>query len=121
MFLVDGSFFSEKSHLIAAYILASIRNRIILRTKFITMAALEYYHSYAAEIYSSLGIHEILYETVLNEIRGKVKVSISTDCQAVLNVVCFIQSPISFNTHLYQVRQEINILSNKIGMIIYPI
>jgi len=78
--LVDRLFFPEKSHLIVVYILVLIGNRIILRAKFITIAALEYYHSYAAELYSSLGIYEILYEAVLNEIGGKVKVSISTDC-----------------------------------------
>ena len=68
VFCIDGSFFPEKSHLIAVYILASIRNRIILRAKFITMAALKYHHSYIAELCGSLGIYKILYETVLNEI-----------------------------------------------------
>ena len=80
VFCIDGSFFPEKSHLIAVYILASIGNRIILRAKFITIAALEYCHSYAAELYGSLGIYEISHVMVLNEIQGKVKVSISIDC-----------------------------------------
>ena len=103
IFSVDGSFFLEKSYLITAYILAFIRNKVILKGKFITTAALEYRHSYTAKLFEVLESYEILHETVPNEIRGRINISISTDCQAVLIALYFIYSPISFNTHLYQV------------------
>ena len=74
IFSVDECFFLEKSHLIAAYILASIRNEVILKAKFITTAALEYCHSYAAELYRALGIYEILHKTIPNKIRGRINI-----------------------------------------------
>ena len=100
VFSVDRSFFLKKSYLIAAYILTSIGNKVVLKVKFIIIAALEYCHSYAAELCGSLRIYKLLYTTVPSEIRGKVNVSFSTDFQAIINALYYIYSLVSFNTHL---------------------
>ena len=103
VFSVNGSFFSEKSHLIAVYILALIGNKIVIQAKFITIVALEYHYSYAAELCGSLGIFVILDKVVPRKLRGKIQVSISTNYQVVIDVLYGTHTIIQFNTRLYQI------------------
>ena len=79
IFFIDRSFFPEKSHLVLAYILASIDNKVLLNCKFITSIALDYRHSYITEICSALGFWIILDKYSPIETIGKIRVSISTD------------------------------------------
>ena len=85
IFYIDGSFFLEKSPLVLAYILAFIDNKIILHYKFIITIALNYYYSCLAKICSTLRIWIILDEYAPIEKISKIRVSISTDCQVVIN------------------------------------
>ena len=42
VFSIDGSFYPDKSHLVAAFILTSVRLQIVLKARFITTMALDY-------------------------------------------------------------------------------
>ena len=116
LFSIDRSFYPEKSYLIAVYILASIRNKIVMRAKFITTAVLEYQHLYAAELCRSLRIFVILKRACPPESKGSVRISINSDCQAVINTLYNTYTTIQFSTYLYQIRREINIIAEEIGI-----
>ena len=60
IFSIDGSFFPEKSHLVSAYNLASIDNKIVLYYKFIASITLNYYYFYIAELCGKLGINKFI-------------------------------------------------------------
>ena len=60
LFLVDGSFYPNQSHLIAAYIIITTHQIKLGSAYFISLIALLYRNTYSAELYRDLAIMKIV-------------------------------------------------------------
>jgi len=112
--LINGLFFPEKSHLILTYTLASINNKIIIKAAFSTTVAIEYWYSYTAELYETLGVFIIVDVYTSIESYSKINININTDFQDIINTLHELPFLVSFNLHLHKIRREIGIIELRI-------
>ena len=92
-----------------------------MKASFITTVAIEYRHSYTEELCRTLGIFVILKLSIPLPRYGNIHIRISTDCQAVINILNKIDFPVSFNSYLYQIQREIGIIVREIGAQTSPV
>ena len=106
-FVVDGSFYPERSTLVSAAWRCSLEEKLLVTGSFISSVALEYRHPYSAELCDCLSIIKFIDWIASKHKFSGLKVSIGTECQSVINRLIYTPTVTSFSTSMYQVLKEI--------------
>ena len=84
--MVDGSFYSDRSHLVAAHWRCSSAEILLATRNFILSVELQYRNTYIAELYGCLAFFKFI-EWVLDGSPSQllIHVTTGTDCASVIN------------------------------------
>ena len=114
VFIIDGSFFPHKSHLIsAAWVLH--HSSILCYADFLFSVAIEFRHPFAAEFCGALSIFIFLdnflskYLTILNPFL----ITVGSDCSSVLDRLWDTSLITNSSTHLHQILREIKLICRR--------
>ena len=102
--MVDGSFYPDKSHLVAARYRYSSAEILLATGNFISLVELQYRNVFIAELCSYLAFFKFI-EWVLDSSLPQLLILVTTgiDYASVINRISSAQLVTSFSTFLYQV------------------
>ena len=102
-FVVDGSFYPTKLHLISAAWFVTVDTKIIARASFISSVAEEYRHPFVAELCGVLSIMVCIDSILLRYPHPTtvIIIEIGSDCSNVLDSLWISIPIISMNKHLH--------------------
>jgi len=107
-FVVDGSFFPNRSELIsAAWFLVSPSFQKLAISDFITTVAMDFHHPFASEICSTLSIFffidKMFQSAPINTRPSSIEIQLGSDCQAVIDNLWDPNPIVSFFRSMHQI------------------
>ena len=121
-FVVEGSFFPEKSHLVAAHWRCS-SNEILLATgNFLSSVELQHRNAYTAELVGCLALIKFISWIVGDSPPfNQILVNTVMNCAAVTNMISSVPPVTPFFTYFHQIVREIRMLVKKLNVKLVPV
>ena len=121
-FVVDGSFYPDKSHLVSAHWRCSKDEILLTEGNFVSTVECQHRNAYTAELCGCLAVIQFV-EWILagSTSHSPISISIGTDCSAVINRISSTQLVTSFTTYLHQIVREIRLKVKKLNLRLIPI
>ena len=105
MFSIDGSFYPDKSSLVAAHFIITYKKKIG-SGNFISIVALQFRNPFTVELYRVLIILKVI-KYILKKIKASIiayNIKIISDCAVVINFLHYTSYSITNRAKLYQIK-----------------